>query len=124
MRLTICFTAAIMYAASAGAKPAAHVGRQLNETTWAYVENGKQMRMSIDTHGNYIEKTVGGKLMGHGTAVMKGAKDCFTPFMSKDGEHCWTSKPLKIGQSMISVSDKGEKLRVKRVRYIPLSMSK
>jgi hypothetical protein len=124
MRVTICFTAAILYAASAGAKPAAHVGRQLNETTWSYVEDGKQMRMSIDADGKYIEKTVGGKLMGHGTAVMKGPKDCFTPFMSKDGEHCWTSQPLKIGQSMVSVSDKGERLTVTRIKYMPLSMSK
>jgi len=78
--------------------------------------------MSIDADGNYVEETLSGKVTGHGTAVMKGAKDCFTPAMSKDGEHCWTSKRLKIGQSMLSVSDKGERLKVTRIKYIPMKM--
>ena len=121
MHLKIWLMAAIACVASAqaAARPAP-AGRQLDQTSWAYVEDGKALRMSIDTHGNYIEETLGGKVTGHGTARMKGQKDCFTPVMSKDGEHCWTSKPLRIGQSMLSVSDKGERLKVTRIKYVPM----
>ena len=118
MRLTICLSAAILLAISsqAGAKSIDHTERQLSGTTWAYVENGKSLRMSIERSGRYTETTASGKVVGRGTARMKGAKDCFTPVNSKDGEHCWTSQTLKVGQSMISVSDKGERLKVTRVK--------
>jgi hypothetical protein len=55
---------------------------------------------------------------------MKGDKACFTSLMTKEGEVCWTTKPLKVGQSMDTVSDKGEKLTVTRVAYKPLEMPK
>jgi hypothetical protein len=72
--------------------------------------------MSIDRSGHYIETTATGKVVGRGTARMKGAKDCFTPVKSKDGEHCWTSQSLKVGQSLVSISDKGERLKVTRIK--------
>ena len=118
MRLTICLSAAVLCAicAHTDAKTINHAKRQLSGTTWAYVEDGKKLRMAIDRSGHYTETTARGKVVGRGTARMKGAKDCFTPVKSKDGEHCWTREALKVGQSMISISDKGERLKVTRVK--------
>lgn len=118
MRLAVFVSAAFLCVASAqtGAKIISQAKRQLSGTTWAYVEDGKRLRMAIDHRGHYTETTVNGRVVGRGTARMKGMKDCFTPVKSKDGEHCWTSEPLKVGQSMISISDKGERLRVARVK--------
>ena len=95
----------------------------LNETTWEFTdpETKKPMQESIDATGKYI--TVSGKEhIDHGTAVMKDGKACFTSAMTKDGEECWKDPILAIGQSGESVSDKGEKLVVKRVAYVPLTM--
>jgi hypothetical protein len=121
MRLTICLTALILCASSmpADAKTAAF---QLNKTSWTFVDHGKKVRESIDAAGNYIENTVSGKHVDHGTAVMKGNKACFTSAMTKEGEVCWTTKPVAIGHSMVATSDKGEKLKVTRVAYVKLSM--
>jgi len=131
MRLTICLAAAILvnFASSqAGAKgvsPAAKPATfQLKETTWTFTRNGTNIRESIDAKGNFIANAVDGKHIDHGTSVMKGDKACFTSAMTKDGEVCWTTKPVEIGQSMETVSDKGEKLTVSRVAYVPMSMSK
>jgi hypothetical protein len=152
MRLTICLTAALalcacakqaqtpannavteanadeMNAAEANAAapattPAAF---QLNETTWTYIDPKEKVKaqQSIDANGNYIENAVSGKHIDHGTAVMKGDKACFTSAMTKEGEVCWTTKPTAIGQSMDTVSDKGQKLTVTRVAYVPMSMPK
>jgi hypothetical protein len=121
MRLTICLTAAAvlsMVSTAADAKP--HF--QLLKTTWTFVEHGTAMRESIDAHGNYIQNSVAGKHIDHGTAVMKGTKACFTSAMTKDGEMCWTTRPVAIGHSMVTRNDKGEKQTVKRVAYIPLKM--
>ena len=82
------------------------------------------MQESIDASGNYIANTVDGKHLDHGTSVMKGDKACFTSAMDKEGEVCWTTKAVKIGQSMTTTSDKGEKLKVTRVKYVPMSMPK
>lgn len=125
MRLTICLTAAIALCAgstSVAAKAAAPP--QINHTSWTYTEKGTKLRMSVDDSGNYIENTAAGKHRDHGTAVVKDDKICFTSAMNKEGEVCWTGKHLKVGQSMVTTSDKGEKLRVKRVAYKPLSMPK
>ena len=95
----------------------------LNETTWEFTDpkTKKPMRESIDATGKYI--TVSGtEHIDHGTAVMKDGKACFTSAMTKDGEECWKDPILAIGQSGESVSDKGEKLVVKRVAYVPLTM--
>lgn len=129
MRLTICLTAAVAVslwsnsaaAGSPAAKPAAF---QLNETTWTYTRNGTQYQESIDAKGNYISNEASGKHSDHGTSTMKGDKACFTSAMTKDGEVCWTTKPVDVGQSMDTVSSKGEKLTVSRVAYVPLSMPK
>ena len=39
-----------------------------------------------------------------------------------EGEVCWTVPPLEVGASGEAVSDKGEKLTVKRVAYAPITM--
>ena len=124
MRLTIWITAAVVLCASstqALAKPVF----QLKQTTWTFTDpKGNKVKESIDAKGNYISNTVGGKHLDHGTAVVKGGKACFTSLMDKEGEVCWTTKPVKVGQSMKTVSDKGDKLTVTRVKYTPLKMPK
>ena len=98
---------------------------QLNETTWLFTDKkGNKVRESIDSDGNFIAQTRAGKHLDHGTAVMKDDKACFTSAMTKEGEVCWTTKAVKIGHSMNTVSDKGEKLKVSRVAYVKLSMPK
>ncbi|NUT00489.1 MAG: hypothetical protein HOP96_05900 [Sphingomonas sp.] len=92
-----------------------------NESSWEYTYKGKPMLESIDASGNYI--TVSGKEhIDHGTAVVKGTKICFTSAMTKEGEDCWQDPKLAIGESGESVSDKGEKVTVKRVAYQALTM--
>jgi hypothetical protein len=91
------------------------------ETSWEYTEDGKPRFESIDANGNYI--TVSGtEHVDHGTAVVKGTKICFTSAMNEEGEDCWQDPKLEIGQSGESVSDKGEKVTVKRVAYRALTM--
>ena len=124
MRLTVCLTAALLFGASSIPASAKHAAFQLKETTWTYVEKGTKMKESIDADGNYIENSVAGKHIDHGTAVMKGSKACFTSAMTKDGEMCWTTRPTAVGQSMVTRNDKGRKLRVTRVKYTPMSMPK
>jgi len=147
MRFTICLTAAVTLCAwpnlagaqtAAPAAPAAAptapaatapaakpMAFQLNETTWTYTDkDGTKVQESIDAKGNYIANSTAGKHLDHGTSVMKGDKACFTSAMTKAGEVCWTTKPLEVGQSFDTVSDKGEKLKVTRVAYSPLSMPK
>jgi len=151
MRLTICLTAALALCAcnkqaaapagndtnateansmaaetnTAAATPAAF---QLNETTWTFTDTDKdktQVKESIDANGNYIANTLDGKKhLDHGTSVMKGDKACFTSAMTKDGEDCWTTKPVSIGESMDTTSDKGKKLTVTRVAYEALTIPK
>ena len=127
MRLTIVIAAALVLGAGAtplAAKTAAKPAFQLNETTWTFVDHGKKVRESIDADGNYIENTIGGKHVDHGTAVLKDKKACFTSAMTKDGEECWTTSPVKIGHSMVTTNGKGRKLKVTRVAYMKLSMPK
>lgn len=91
------------------------------ETTWEFTQDGKPMQESIDANGNYIT-TSGTEHIDHGTVVMKDGKACFTSAMTKEGEECWTDPKLEIGQSGETVSDKGEKLALKRVTYVPKTM--
>ena len=124
MRLALCLTAALVVCAGStqvAAKPAPF---QINSTSWSYTEKGEHLRMSVDASGNYIENTAAGKHKDHGTVAMKGDKVCFTSAMTKEGEVCWTTKPVSVGHSMNTVSDKGEKLTVKRIAYTPLHMPK
>jgi hypothetical protein len=103
----------------AAATPAAF---QLTETSWTFTDkDGQPMQESIDANGNYILNS-GDKHIDHGTSVMKGDKACFTSAMNNDGEDCWTTQPVEVGQSMDTTSDKGEKLTVTRVAYTPLTM--
>lgn len=95
----------------------------INETSWEFTDNKtkKPMQESVDATGKYI--TVSGKEhIDHGTAVMKDGKACFTSAMTKDGETCWSDPMLAEGASGETTSDKGEKLIVKRVAYVPLTM--
>jgi len=129
MRVTICAIAlATLIGGSTAlpAKPTKAAAFQLNETSWTYVDPDKKVkaRESIDASGNYIENAVSGKHIDHGTAVMKDGKACFTSAMNNDGEMCWTTHPVKIGHSMKTTSDKGQKLTVTRVAYKPMSMQK
>jgi hypothetical protein len=92
-----------------------------NESSWEFTYKGKPMLESIDASGNFI--TVSGKEhIDHGTVAVKGSKVCFTSAMDKEGEECWQDPMLAIGESGESVSDKGEKVTVKRVAYQPLTM--
>ena len=105
-------------AATAGAALAS-----LNDTSWEYVDakTKKPVQQSVDAAGKYIAVS-GKEHMDHGTAVMKDGKACFTSAMDKDGEVCWTDPMLAEGASGETTSDKGEKLTVKRVAYVPLTM--
>ena len=35
---------------------------------------------------------------------MKDDKACFTSAMTKDGEVCWTTRPVNIGHSMVTTT--------------------
>ena len=94
---------------------------QINETTWTFTRDGKNIQESIDASGNYIANA-GEEHVDHGTVVMKGDKACFTSAMNQEGEECWTTAQTEIGQSMETTSDKGEKLTVTRVAYEPMTM--
>jgi hypothetical protein len=128
MRLTICLTAAAIVCASSTPLLAKskHAAFQLNQTSWTYIgKDGKRVRESIDANGNYIDQSVGGKHLDHGTAVIKDGKVCFTSAMTKEGETCFTtatSGPVKIGHSFVATSTKGRKVRVTRTKYVKLSM--
>lgn len=135
MRLTFCLTAASLFVAgSAFAQPAAMpaptpaaapAAFQLSETSWTFTDSkGTKVKESIDAKGNFIAQTADGKHLDHGTSLMKSGKACFTSAMTKEGEICWTTKPVAVGQSLDTVSDKGEKLTVWRTAYVPLSMPK
>ena len=93
----------------------------INETTWEFKRNGKDLQESVDAAGKYIAKA-GKEHIDHGTAVMKGGKACFTSLMDKQGEVCWSDPMIAVGGTGETVSDKGEKLPVKRVAYMALSM--
>lgn len=98
------------------------VAFQINETTWQFSDpKGKAMTESVDAAGKYVTVS-GAEHIDHGTAVMKDGKACFTSAMTKDGEECWTTSPVAVGQSMDTTSDKGTKLKVKRVAYVALPM--
>ncbi|HEY6048757.1 MAG TPA: hypothetical protein VIV07_06900 [Sphingomicrobium sp.] len=128
MRFTICLIAALALSAGSTpliAKTAKHAAFQLNQTTWIFTDKKEgKLRESIDADGKYIAETIRGKHVDHGTAVMKDGKACFTSAMTKEGEVCWTTRPVSVGHSMATKSDKGEKLKVTRVKYTPLKMPK
>jgi len=110
-------------AAMADSNTAGTALASLNETSWEFTdpETKKPVIESIDASGKYIANS-GTEHLDHGTAVMKDGKACFTSAMDNEGEECWTDPKLAVGQSGETVSDKGEKLIVKRVAYVPLTM--
>ena len=142
MRLAICLTAAIalgacsnqaeappadnaaeLNAPAADANAATPAAFQINETTWTFTDKkGNKVKESVDAAGNYIANTTDGKHLDHGTSAVKGDKVCFTSAMDKEGEVCWTTKTLAVGESFETTSDKGEKITVTRVAYEPMSM--
>ena len=95
----------------------------INETTWEFADpdTKKPVTESVDAAGKYIANS-GTEHMDHGTAVMKDGKACFDSAMDKEGEVCWSDPMINPGQSGETTSDKGEKLTVKRVAYVPLTM--
>jgi len=118
-------TAAV--ALCAGATPA--VGHEpksakfeINHSSWTYTYKGTKMRESVDADGKYITVSARGKHIDHGAAAVRGQKVCFTSAMNNKGENCWTIEPMKVGQSRVTTSDKGEKLRVTLIKYTPLRM--
>ena len=142
MRLAICLTTAIalgacsnqaeappadnaaeLNAPAADANAATPAAFQINETTWTFTDkDGNKVKESVDAAGNYIANTTDGKHLDHGTSAVKGDKVCFTSAMDKEGEVCWTTKTLAVGESFETTSDKGEKITVTRVAYEPMSM--
>ena len=91
----------------------------INETSWEFVDpkSHKAVTESVDANGNYV-LWAGAEHVDHGTVVMKDGKACFTSAMTKDGEECWTDPKIELGASGETVSDKGDKLAIKRVAYV------
>ena len=112
-------------ATSAGARARhhhkAHAAFDINSTSWEFTQGGEAKQESIGPDGKYVIHS-GAKHLDHGTVVMKASKACFTSLMNTDGEMCWTTHPTAIGATLRTVSDKGEKLAVKRVKYTPPKM--
>lgn len=107
--------------ANAAMTPAALAS--ISHTSWEFTDpkTKKPIQESVDDTGKYIANS-GKEHFDHGTAVMKGGKACFTSAMTKDGEVCWTDPMLAVGQSGETTNDKGEKLTVKRVEYVAMTM--
>lgn len=114
-------TAANEVAANDVAAPAVPAAFSINETSWEFTRDGKPMQESVDASGKYIT-TSGTEHIDHGTAVMKDGKACFTSAMTKEGEVCWTDPKLDVDASGETVSDKGEKLPIKRIAYVAKTM--
>ena len=108
-------------AANEAAPPPAAAAMSLNETTWTFTREGKEITESIDAKGNYIANA-GAEHVDHGAYVAKDGKACFTSAMTDEGEVCWTVVETAVGQTQETTSDKGEKLMVTRVEYKPLTM--
>jgi len=142
MRLTICLTAAVALCACSkpaesppatenaaqnvaeanSAAAATPTAMQINETSWTYTnKDGTKVQESVDASGKYVSTSTAGKHIDHGKAWVQDDKVCFDSAMDKEGESCWTAKQTEIGQSTEVTSDKGEKLTVTRIAYVPPS---
>lgn len=128
MRAIAYFAAVLLIFTSSAplqAKTAHSRSIEIKGMTWLFTNKaGTRVRASIDRNGNYIDQSVAGKHLDHGTALMRNGKACFTSAMNNDGEICWTMRAVKIGHSMVTTNNKGEKLRATRVKYTPLTMPK
>ena len=108
-------------AADEAANVADEAAFSINQTSWEYVDpkTKKAVQETVDASGNYVT-WAGSEHIDHGTAVMKDGKACFTSAMNADGEMCWTDPRLEPGASGETVNDKGEKLAIKRIAYLPV----
>ena len=94
----------------------------LNGTSWTFTREGKQVQESIDENGNYIANA-GEEHLDHGTYAMVDGKQCFTSAMTDEGQVCWTVPGnVDVGGSADISSDKGERLTVTRIEYVPMTM--
>lgn len=89
---------------------AAHAG---DKSTWEYRKNGKLVSVVFD--GDNYRETSKGKVVDQGRTAMRDGKLCFDSAVSKNRSGCWTRIDVPVGQSAITVSDKGEKLRLKHI---------
>ena len=106
--------------AAPAATVAAPAAKSLNETTWTFTRKGKKIQESIDANGNYVANA-GSEHVDHGTSAMVDGKMCFTSAMGKKETTCWTMVDAAIGATVETTSDKGEKLKVTRVAYVPMA---
>lgn len=105
--------------ANTAAVPAATT---LNETSWTFTRDGKEIQESIDASSNYIANA-GDEHVDHGTYAMVDGKHCFTSAMTEEGQVCWTAPAnTAVGASADITSDKGEQLTVTRKDYVALTM--
>ena len=102
----------------ADANLATPAGFQINETSWEFTREGKAQTETIDANGNYVSWS-GSEHVDHGTVKLDGGKACFDSAMDQEGPVCWTTAETAIGETFETTSDKGEKLVVKRIAYIP-----
>ena len=94
----------------------------LNETSWTFVMDEKEILESIDADGNYIANA-GDEHFDHGTYELVDGMQCFTSAMNDEGQVCWTTPAqVAIGESMDITSDQGENLTVTSVEYQSLTM--
>jgi hypothetical protein len=94
----------------------------LNETTWTFMMDDKEIMESIDASGNYIANA-GDEHFDHGTYVLVDGKQCFTSAMNDEGQMCWTTPAnIELGESVDITSDGNEKLTITRADYKPLTM--
>lgn len=106
--------------ASASATPDATL--KINETSWTYTDKeGRKVQESIGPDGKYVSTASDGKHVDHGKAWVQADKVCFDSEMDKEAETCWKAGRAEIGQTMEAVSDKGERLSVTRIAYVPPS---
>lgn len=103
--------------ATMDANAAATAEFQINQTSWEFTREGKATTETIDANGNYVAWS-GDEHLDHGKVVMKDGKACFTSAMDQEGEICWTTADTAVGETFETVSDKGEKLAVKRIEYV------
>jgi len=144
MRITICLTAAVALCAcsktaeapppaadnaaenvadaNAATSDAASGAPKITETSWTYTDKeGRKVQESIGPDGKYVSTASDGKHVDHGKAWVQANKVCFDSDMDKEAETCWKAGPAEIGQTMEAVSDKGERLSVTRIAYVPPS---
>ncbi len=94
----------------------------LNETSWKFMMDDKEILESIDPNGDYIANA-GDEHYDHGTYVLVDGKQCFTSAMNDEGQICWTTPAtIEVGESVDITNDRDEKLTVTRVEYEPLTM--